>query len=134
MIFKVSAAQTRAVAFRRALHVNQHSHGTSRRLPPTTRNDANISAPSAALAEGADLAVAAVYIAWCAKLFEFLAVIGVEGGNGSCIGHMDMGKPPGIASSCAWLIGQWTLGRQNRIMLRCRLHMFDIFERRLWGK
>jgi hypothetical protein len=28
----------------------------------------------------------------------FLAVIGVEDGNGSCIGHMDMGDPPGIAS------------------------------------
>jgi hypothetical protein len=77
---------------------------------------------------------AAVYTAWCAKLIEFLAVIGVEGGNGSCIGHMDMGRPPGIASLCAWLIGQWALGRQNYIMLRCRLHTLDIFERRLWGK
>jgi hypothetical protein len=35
--------------------------------------------------------------AWCAKLVKFLAVIGVEGSNGACIGHMDMGHPPGIA-------------------------------------
>jgi hypothetical protein len=38
-------------------------------------------------------------IAWCAKLVDFLAVIGVEDGNGSCISHMDMGNPSGIAGS-----------------------------------
>jgi hypothetical protein len=37
-------------------------------------------------------------IARCAKLDKLLAVIGVEDGNGSWIGHMDMGNPPGIAS------------------------------------
>jgi hypothetical protein len=38
-------------------------------------------------------------IAWCVKLAKVLAVIGVEGSNGACIGHMDMGHPPGIACS-----------------------------------
>jgi hypothetical protein len=37
-------------------------------------------------------------IAWCAKLVKFLAGSGVEDGSGSCILHMDMGNPPGIAS------------------------------------
>jgi hypothetical protein len=36
-------------------------------------------------------------VAWCAKLAKVLAVIDVEGSNGTCIGHMDMGHPPGIA-------------------------------------
>jgi hypothetical protein len=31
-------------------------------------------------------------------------VIGVKNGNGSCIGHMDMGNPPGIASSVRCMI------------------------------
>jgi hypothetical protein len=39
---------------------------------------------------------------------KFLAVIGVEDGNGSCIGHMDMGNPPGIASS-VWCINNWAM-------------------------
>jgi hypothetical protein len=38
-------------------------------------------------------------IAWCAKLVKFLDVIGVEDGNGSCLLHMNMRNPPGIASS-----------------------------------
>jgi hypothetical protein len=28
-------------------------------------------------------------VAWCAKLAKYLAVIGVEGSNGTCIGYMD---------------------------------------------
>jgi hypothetical protein len=43
-------------------------------------------------------------VAWCAKLAKFLAVIGVEGRNGTCIGHMDMGHPPGIACSVQCMI------------------------------
>jgi hypothetical protein len=47
-------------------------------------------------------------IAWCAKLVKFLAAIGVEDGNGSCILHMDMGNPPGIASSVRCMIN-WSM-------------------------
>jgi hypothetical protein len=73
-------------------------------------------------------------VAWCVKLAVFLVVIGVEGSNGTCIGHMDMGHPPGIACSVRCMIS-WAMDiGQNCIMLRCRLLMFDIFERRLWGK
>jgi hypothetical protein len=43
-------------------------------------------------------------VAWCAKLAKFLAVIGVEGSNGTCIGHMDVGHPPGIACSVRCMI------------------------------
>jgi hypothetical protein len=37
-----------------------------------------------------------------------LAVIGVEDGIGSYIGHMDMGNPPGIASSTRCII-DWAM-------------------------
>jgi hypothetical protein len=64
-------------------------------------------------------------VAWCAKLAKFLAVIGVEGSNGTCIGHMmmlilhqmrhrrqdnhmDMGHPPGIACSVRCMIS-WAM-------------------------
>jgi hypothetical protein len=39
---------------------------------------------------------------------SFLAVVGVEDGNGSCILHMDMGNPPGIASS-VWCMISWAM-------------------------
>jgi hypothetical protein len=48
------------------------------------------------------------HIAWCAELVEFLAVIGVEDGNGSCVGHMGMGNLTGIASSLQCMIS-WAM-------------------------
>jgi hypothetical protein len=44
-------------------------------------------------------------VAWCAKLAKFLAVIGVDG---TCIGHMDMRHPPGIACSIRCMIS-WAM-------------------------
>jgi hypothetical protein len=35
-------------------------------------------------------------------------VIGVEDGNGSCISHIDMANPPGIASSVRCMIN-WAM-------------------------
>jgi hypothetical protein len=87
-------------------------------------------------------------IAWCAKLVKFLAVIGVEDGNGSCNLHMDMGNPPGIASLVRCMI-DWAVDIMQAELhnatvvavvvgkfrdLRCTLHMFNIFKRCLWGK
>jgi len=46
--------------------------------------------------------------AWCAKLVKFLAVVGVEDGHGSCIGHMDMGNPPGVGTSVRRMIA-WAM-------------------------
>jgi hypothetical protein len=43
-------------------------------------------------------------VEWCAKLAKFLAVIGVEGSNGTCIGHMD-------THTCIWGIHQALLVR-----------------------
>jgi hypothetical protein len=47
-------------------------------------------------------------VAWCEKLAILLAVIGVEGSNGTCIGQMDMGHPPGIACSVRCMIN-WAM-------------------------
>jgi hypothetical protein len=47
-------------------------------------------------------------IAWCAKLAKLQDVIGVEDGNGSCILHMDMGNPPGIAGLVRCII-DWAM-------------------------
>jgi hypothetical protein len=47
-------------------------------------------------------------VAWCAKLAKYLAVIDVEGSNGTCIGHMDMDHPPGIACSVRCMIS-WAM-------------------------
>jgi hypothetical protein len=41
-------------------------------------------------------------------LLTFLVVIGVEDGDGSCIGHMGMGNPPGIAIS-VWCMLIWAM-------------------------
>jgi hypothetical protein len=54
-------------------------------------------------------------VAWCAKLAIFLAVISVEGSNGTCIGHMDMGHPPGIACSVRCMIN-WAMDNRQTIL------------------
>jgi hypothetical protein len=54
-------------------------------------------------------------IAWCAKLVKSLAVISVEDGNGSCILRMDMGNPPGIASSVRCMLN-WAMELHNAMV------------------
>jgi hypothetical protein len=51
-------------------------------------------------------------VAWCAKLAKLLAEIGVEGSNGTCIGHMDMGHPPGIACPVRCMIS-WAMDNKQ---------------------
>jgi hypothetical protein len=59
-------------------------------------------------------------VAWCAKLVECLAVISVEGRNDTCIGHMDMGHPPGIACLVRCMIN-WAMDIRQTDLLQCGL-------------
>jgi hypothetical protein len=54
-------------------------------------------------------------IAWCAKLVNFLAVIGLEGSKCACIGHMDMGNSPGIACLLQCTIN-WAMDIRQRAL------------------